>query len=529
MLLAALAGLWLSAVQAGRAPAVPAASPDVRISVFEPETELAELVDTTSKLLAIAIEYTPDDVQGKVMLRLPLPSSPAELLDTMHRALAARGLTTIQAPGSDALSVVKLAEAPALARLEGEGSPRAGLQKILIQLGNQRVDAAAEAIKLVLSKSGSVSPFKDARRIAVADFAPHVDQARRIAAEIERPLDERVVVEIPLVRTSPTSLTALVERVANAERAAFGDRGRGVLLAHPEGRSVILGSPVLELDRWRGLGEQFDRAEPAVTRNYSPRRFALTDLARLVEDTVHSAIPTEANEPWRQVVDGLSGTLIVTATPAWHVEIEQLLDRLERFAPTVQRPPRSFPVRHRSALELRDLLQGLLDAGALESPEPEPAAAPEPPKTNPAGTAPLVQGPTAPLAKQPPAPLVGGKLGQDVVISVDEPTNRLLVLASPRVHEQIGALLETLGAHAPGACRSDRRLAERVRARRVGRRAHEARDGRGRSGAGWRSRRKAKGARRSRCSGTSRSWVNSSGRARRAAAARSSTCSCGRA
>ncbi len=464
-MLLALPWILLGALQVGRVPAVPPAAqpetPEVLLRLVEPEEDLVDLVDATAHLLGIAIEYTPADLPGKVMLRLPGPIAPAELLDTMHRALAVRGLTTIQAPGSTSLSVVKLTEALALARLEESGPARAGFQKVLLELGHERVEAAAEAVRLVLSKSGSVTAFKDARRLVIADLAPHVAQARRIASEIDRPLDQRAVVEIPLARTSPVALAALVERIANAEKAAFGDRGRGVVLAHPEGRSVLVVAPVLELDRWRGLVEQFDRAELATTQNYSPRRFALSDLARLIEEAVRGGVAQDANEPWRLVVDGLSGTLIVTATPARHAEIERLLERLERLAPSVQRPLRSFPVKHRSALELRDLLQGLLDAGAVARTTTESAAADSavnPPvlpggvagaKPSASPTDRLVRGPTGPLTKQPRPPLVGGELGDDVVLSVDEPTNRLLVLASPRVHEQIAALLETLDVRTP--------------------------------------------------------------------------------
>ncbi len=50
-----------------------------------------------------------------------------------------------------------------------------------------------------------------------------------------------------------------------------------------------------------------------------------------------------------------------------------------------------------------------------------------------AATDPLVPDPTGLLNEQPRLPLVGGEFGDDVVLSVDEFTNRLLVLASPQV------------------------------------------------------------------------------------------------
>jgi hypothetical protein len=65
-----------------------------------PAQDLADLVDAASAVLKIPIEYDRAAVSGPLTLRLPTPLRDEELLDLVHRNLAAKGLTTVQMPGS---------------------------------------------------------------------------------------------------------------------------------------------------------------------------------------------------------------------------------------------------------------------------------------------------------------------------------------------------------------------------------------------------------------------------------------------
>src|SRR5207244_12071552 len=100
----------------GRAPVVPPQTPD--ITLVEHQQDLADLIDASAAYLGIPIEYTRADVAGQVTLRLPGPITSEALLEATNRALVMKGFITVQMPGAPGLSVVKLADAPALARLE---------------------------------------------------------------------------------------------------------------------------------------------------------------------------------------------------------------------------------------------------------------------------------------------------------------------------------------------------------------------------------------------------------------------------
>jgi hypothetical protein len=211
-------------------------------------------------------------------------------------------------PGSRSLSIVPLAQAAGLARLE-TGSlelAHAGFVKCLYELNHDRLESVEAGAKLVLSKSGSSTVFKDSRAILFSDFKPNVREAMDLARRLDGEYEELGVIEIPVTKTTPALLTALVERITTTRKLVFGDKFKGTLLAHPEGRSVLIVAPRIEESVWRDLVERFDRAEPVSTRNYIPRRFGVRETSRLVEQVM----PIEAGgSSWKMVVDDLTGTL----------------------------------------------------------------------------------------------------------------------------------------------------------------------------------------------------------------------------
>jgi len=436
--------LFLFAALALNARAVslqtPAEPDTARWTVIDPEQDFADLLDACSNALGVTIEYSKADVVGMVTIRLPGPVTANALWEFTNRALTARGLTSVQLPGSPALSVVKLADAAALARLEDSAriDTQAGFVKVLVQLGHERTDSIGDAIKLVLTKTGAVTAFKDTRSLLVSDLRANVLQAIRVIAQLDSSFDDMNVIEVPVAHTSPTALSALIDRVANTKKAVFGEKGKGAVIAHPEGKSVLIVAPAIELDVWRGLVTQFDRAEPSTTVNYSPRRFALTETAKLIEQVVRGDARSDDSEPWRLVIDPLTGTLIITTTPSRHAQVEALLDRLETMAQSAKRPIRSYPIKNRSVEELHGLLQGLLNAGALKSTE------------KPDALAPTVQGTTAPIpALSPPPIFKSDDLGDKVILTIDKATNRLIAMGESRLLEQLETLVKELDVRQP--------------------------------------------------------------------------------
>jgi type II secretory pathway component GspD/PulD (secretin) len=445
-----------SAFGQGREPVPPEIQePQKPPSVDEPrwkvggEQDLADLLGAASAILGIPIEFDRAAVAGPLALRLTGPLRDEELLDLVHRNLVAKNLTTVQMPGSRGLTVVTLDKAPSLARLEEKGlrGARAGFVKVLLEIEHDRVDGATEAIKLVLSKSGTVTSFKDTRTLLISDLKPNVTEALDVARRIDGPFTNIDVFEIKLQHTSPAALVALLERISQTKKAVLGEKQSGTVLAHPDGGSVLVVAPALERDMWEDLVRRFDRADPVQTVNYSPRRFGVKETSKLILETLG---PPTSGEGWRLVTDELTGTLVITATPSQHRVVQELFDRLEGSERGPRHPMRSFPIRHRGVEELRDLLVSMLEKGALKD-LPDVKLAPTgqvvdrvPPADE------KVQGVTAPIPNaKPPRSDSTSSLGDELVLTADKATNRLIALGSPRVLEQLEHLISELDVREP--------------------------------------------------------------------------------
>ncbi len=430
------------------APQKPPSVDDARWKVGA-EQDLADLLGAASAILQVPIEFDRATVSGPLTLRLPTPLRDEELLDLVHRNLAAKNLTTVQMPGSRGLTVVALDKAASLARLEERGlhGARAGFVKVLLELDHDRVDGASDAIKLVLSKSGTVTAFKDTHSLLISDLKPNVIEALDVARRIDGPFTNLDVFEIKLQHTSPTTLVALLERISQTKKTVLGEKQSGTVLAHPEGNSVLVVAPALERDVWEDLVRRFDRADPVQTMNYSPRRFGVRETSKLILDTLG---PQTSGEGWRMVTDELTGTLVITATPSQHRIVQELFDRLEGSEKGPRRPMRSFPIKHRGVEELRDLLVSMLEKGALKD-LPDVKLAPtgkvvdRPPPADE-----KVQGVTAPIPNlSVPRSDSTGSLGDELVLTADKATNRLIALGTPRVLEQLEHLISELDVREP--------------------------------------------------------------------------------
>jgi general secretion pathway protein D len=187
---------------------------------------------------------------------------------------------------------------------------------------------------------------------------------------------------------------------------------------------------------WRQMVDRFDRPEPVRTEQYVPRRFGLEETAALIEEVVHGGLGA-ADPGWRMVTDELTGTLIITASPTEHVEIQALLDRLEGTELGPRKPLRAFTLKNRQVSEVLALLQGLLDAGVLA--EEQPVTGSESADT-------AVRGATAEiLMARPPPRAVQGEIGTSPVsLAADEGSNRILAFGPASLLDQVGMLVETL-------------------------------------------------------------------------------------
>ncbi|MCC7014853.1 MAG: hypothetical protein IT454_19985 [Planctomycetes bacterium] len=416
-------------------PAAPAATPQgtketPRWELFEPEIDLVTVAEMCVSGLGLHLEYDRSKLEGKISLDRPGKYTPRELWDVFNRELAARSLASVQPPGHAGFKIVPLADAASTARVEASdlSGALAGYVKLVVTLDHRKAEDLAEAVKLTLSKTGGqLTLVRDSNAIVLSDFRPHVDQALRVIALLDLPASAPISAEVPVREMAPLSMATLLERVVQT-RKAVGAPLSGTAIALPESSSLLVVAPAKEIGWWRATIQEFDRPEPVATIHYVPRRFGLAETARLVEATVRRE--GQAPSQWRMVEDSLTGTLIITATPRVHAEVQALISRLNDVEEGPRRPLRAFSIKNRRVSEVLALLEGLLDAGVLEDPS-APIEATKP--------AEVVQGATAPITK--PGDTRARK-GAEVTLAADEATNRILAFGEARVLDGLGRLIE---------------------------------------------------------------------------------------
>ncbi len=340
------------------------AQPPATTSLSE-QVELARLVDLAAQRAGVNIEYD-TKLSGSVTLRLNDEVSDAELWNLTNRLLAARGFTTVRMDGGDTLSVVPLASAAGLARLEApdeEAVSPAGFRAVLVPLQSRRPEDAVAAVKPILSSSGTVTAIAESRSVIVADLAPRVEAALRVVDALEAGAAALAPFEIPLANLPASRMVTLLSQIA-AKRAAAGAAAlRGEVLAGTDDRSLLVVAPADEVERWRELVRQLDQREAVETVTYTPRAFSLKEVAASVERLVGG------DERFRVVADELTGTLLVTASAAQQAQVRSLLERLTEAPEASRRPTRTFKLKNRDAEEVLGVVRSLIASGAIGLPQ----------------------------------------------------------------------------------------------------------------------------------------------------------------
>jgi len=432
------------------APAACAQEDDPRLTLAG-QVELPRLVDLAAQRLRLSIDYDAQVLKGTVTLRLDEGLDDAELWVLVNRVLAARGFTTVRAPGEGAYSVVRLADAPGLAPVADGGpeppGPGPGFRAAVVRVRHRPARELVEPLSKVLSRpSGSVTAL-DETLLLLSDLAPRVEQAESLLALLDRPAAPPVVEEIRLATLSPAQMAAVFAQLTAKRRLVAGADPPAELVPLPESGSVLLVASEAAAAHWRAVIADLDGRERVETRTVVPRHHTAADVASLLERTVRPG----ADERFRVVADELTGSLVVTATPAQHEAVEAVLSRLADAPPSARRPVRSFVVRNRPVREVQAILEELVSAGVLE------AAAEEPPLAAPSQTPAVVPMPPPPSdgeAERAPGvspveparrPVRRSRADEPaLVLTSDEGTNTLIAMGEPRMLAQVESLLRTL-------------------------------------------------------------------------------------
>lgn len=446
-------------------------------------------MDLAAKQLGVQIDYDAAALRQQAMTLRPTgPLDNQALWALTNRALLQRGFTTvvpIDTPGLlRGFSVVKLDEAARAARLEepiglnaaeaGTGV-RAGFRNAVFDLSHISSREAAEVVRAALTRStdgkapaaggGTAAPLGgEPRLLLISDTTPRIAEAVGVLRRIDVPERATVTIEVPVENLLPTQVAAAVAQLVTKREAVGAERLPGEIVAAPSSKSVLVVAPARAVPAWRALVQQADRREPVETLAYTPRSFAVRDVAALIQQIAGGG----ADDRFRVVVEEPTGTILVTATGPQHARVTELMGRLDAVPGEARRPMRTFAVRNRSVAELMDVLQRMIAAGALSaeaergagtssfssatsglSPAPLPSAGTGPAPVANVLTPATTASPGTSFSPPEPARRAGPAAALPLTITADEATNIIIAIGEARLLTQLETLLRTLDVRQP--------------------------------------------------------------------------------
>jgi type II secretory pathway component GspD/PulD (secretin) len=456
-------------------PAQPAEAGEVLVAG---QIDLARLVDLASTRLDLNIEYDASLLKGTVTLRLGSAITDAELWTLVNQLLASRGFTTVRGAGGT-LSVVKLAEAAGLSPLERDGaasSGEPGFVTSVVRVQHRPLKEVVEALAAVLSPSGAKPQAIGTSLILISDLSARVDRALDLVARLDTP-DAAVALEpIAVVNLGAPAMATLVGQVRAKAEAAGGRPLQGDVLPSPDGTSVLVLAPSEQLPAWRALIAGLDQRPSVETRTYGPGSFTATEVGALIEQSVRAGLAAPQADGWRLVIEELTGSIVLSARPEQHAQVDALMARLAALPAGSRRPVRTFVVRNRSVTDILGVLQQLIGAGVLDAADAAdgdpaqpanpadglaPAAAPGGPAKN--GESALSQrterpvppsGPTSTPPSQswalaPRASQSRPTDGAPITLTADEGTSTIIAVGEPRLLAQVETLVRQLDIRQP--------------------------------------------------------------------------------
>lgn len=462
-----------------------ASAPNSRTTTLPSELDLARLVDLAAERLRLRLEYDPAIVKSTVTLRLPDGLSDEDLWSLTKEILVSRGLALVARGDASSRSYTILRASDAAAQGPvvdvGDALPQ-GFVTVVMQLANRAPKDVAEALRPLLTKpAGTATPVTGTRMLLVSDYSDRFARLTSVVTSLDAIAEAPVVEEIPLKALSSASAVASVQQVMQKRDAVTGDKTAGDVLVAPSRNSVVVVAPASVLSRWRDTVAAIDSLDATETRTYTPRVFAIKDVARLLEQTLKDPSDGDAPSRLRVVQDDLTGSLIVTATPVLHERIAALIERLDSVEGPAARPVRTFQVRNRPVSDLLRTLQQLIAVGAIDerlgdddgSGRGGDRRRSDAQRTNgptqPAGStatastssSSVITSPSGAVAVSTPSqrsPLLpggdrdsgrSGRLADSLSLTADEGTNSIIAVGEPRLLAQVETLIAQLDLRQP--------------------------------------------------------------------------------
>ncbi|MHB1156171.1 MAG: secretin N-terminal domain-containing protein [Phycisphaerales bacterium] len=461
--------------QGAEAPATPSATPGDRSPApagmvmlnFPENVSLKVLVDYVGARQGINFIYDPSVSGRTVTIKAPKAIPADSLMTLLGSVLKANGfvMSPTAVPGTmrveQTTTLVSASEG-----LQGAGAPvetrPAKVVTHMVELKHANIRRVEQIIMPFLTPgSSNVISLPEHNMLIVTDFAANVKRMEDLLAVVDRPNRE---VDVRFVQIKYMEAADVVQQVTQLLAGKAKTNGLGpdaaagpTLVADPRSNQVALvGLPDQVADAM-GLIRSLDVSLGMTTKVYTFKTASAEQVDRLVKKLVGEVA---SKRFYKSATDKDMNLLIATATPEIHEQIESLQRSMDKPVADAQSPVRFYKLQNAKASEVLDTLQSIEGDSGLENISVDGVASGQ----GKADDYSEINGPTDPNVNRitPPGGIPekespgggGGKSRKSVRlrnarVMADEPSNTIIVVATPSMQTVYQKLIERLDVRRP--------------------------------------------------------------------------------
>lgn len=436
------------------------------------EIALEVLIDYVAKRQGVNFMYDRQVLTGSVTIKAPRRVPADALMTLMESALKMRGLALARTEVAGMMRIVRdneqLAGRSEGLDFESETEPEqqaAGPTRAVtrvFRIEHASLDRVERVVNPFLSaSSANMLGLADLGVVIVTDYAPNMARIERLIDLVDQPGRPIRTAFVELQHVEADAVVQKIEQVLEGMAEPGREAASALVLADTRTNRLAVVGTEAEIEKTRELISSFDVSLQLRTEIYELTVASPGQIDRLITDTLGEAT---ADRLYRAAIDDQANLYVVTTTDEIHERIAAMKERIDRPIDATQNPIRFYKLENAKATDVLQTLRSIRGEQGLEAVsidgieaggevEPDDVEAEE---TEDAGDEEddlVLRGPTAEELNRPRRSerrRGGGSVRvDDARVMADEPTNTIIVVAEPAIHQVYERLIERLDVRRP--------------------------------------------------------------------------------
>ena len=332
---------------------------------FPQPLKLVSLIEYISKRNGVNFLYDANAVANRQVTLIAAQKVPADSLMTLlGNILKMNGLMMYR----DEAGLMRIEPAKAVTAttkgISTEADPSAAGQPTLaetrvVTLRNATCDQVEAVIRpFFQAATANVAKLDEQGLMIVTDYATNMPRLLELVAIVDRPKRQVATAFVPVQRMQAAVMAQQVTQMLQGQAKARGGKGGSDVTVLPDERTnriVLIGTD----ESVREAGELIRSLDVSLERSkkiYALKVASAERVDRLIEKMLGEV---EAKRSYQAAVDRESNLLVVTATPAVHEQIADLLEKMDKPVSATQSPIRFYKLENASALDVLTTLQSI--------------------------------------------------------------------------------------------------------------------------------------------------------------------------